>query len=220
MNMDEDELKQLAAQLRQPTGDMGIEVGIRMNHGNLHMNTNTLQAIQLKPGNHVVEIGMGNGHFVQNIFKMYGDVQYSGCDFSELMVKESIKNNELWVAENKAHFYHTTAHKLPLDTNSVDVIFTINTLYFWENPVLILAEFKRVLKNTGQLFITIRPKWYMEKMAFTKYGFTMYNETEVKELLVTNGFKVKNIQEYLDPPIVVEGEEVSPLSIIVEGVVK
>lgn len=217
--MTDPESKQLAAQLRQPAGDMGIEVGLRMNQGNLYMNKNTIEAIQLKTGDHVVEIGMGNGHFVKDLFDRYDNIQYSGCDFSALMVEESMKTNEELVTNKKARFYHTTAHELPFDNESVDIIFTINTLYFWENPPLILAEFKRVLKKEGKVFITIRPKSYMEHMTFTQYGFKMYNAPDVKELMELNGFKIINIQEYADPPIVFEGVELSPVSIIVEAII-
>ncbi len=218
--MNEEESKQLAEQLRQPSGTMGIEVGIRMNHGNQYMNKNTINALNLHSGNHVVEIGMGNGHFVQDIFNTYGDITYSGCDFSELMVQESIKGNSTWISDKKATFHHTIANQLPFEDNSIDVIFTINTLYFWENPSAILNEFKRVLKSSGRLFITIRPKSYMEHMAFTKYGFTMYNTDDVKALLESNGFSVNNIQEYFDPPFVFEGIEVAPISIIVKAEIK
>lgn len=217
--MTDQESKQLAEQLRQPAGEIGIEVGHRMNQGNLYMNKNTIEALQLKTGDHVVEIGMGNGHFVKDLFDRYDNIQYSGCDFSALMVEESFKNNQILVSSHKARFYHTSAHELPFENNTVDIIFTINTLYFWDNPPLILSEFKRVLKNKGKVFITIRPKSYMEHMTFTQYGFRMYNASDVKELMELNGFKIINIQEYADPPIVFEGVEVSPVSIIAEAII-
>src|SRR6476619_7183860 len=64
----------LAGQLRQPEGSLGIKVGENMNKGNRLMN---------------LEIGIGNGFFVKDIIASAKDVRYTGCDFSETMIKEA-----------------------------------------------------------------------------------------------------------------------------------
>ena len=212
--MTEEESKTLAQQLRKPEGEMGLQVGERMNHGNQYMNRNTIDALNLTAGDHVLEIGMANGFFVNEIFAKYGDILYTGCDFSELMVRESIKINAELVGKQKASFYCDRADQLSLKDQSVDRIFTINTLYFWENPENILAELKRVLKQDGQLLITIRPKEYMQHFEFTKYGFNMYSKDEAVDLLEKNGFTVIEVLTRLDPPIEMMGMQIEPESLI------
>ena len=59
--MDEEKLKTIAAQLRQPSGEYAIEVGKKMNEGNHDINLYTIKALNLKPGDNILEIGMGNG---------------------------------------------------------------------------------------------------------------------------------------------------------------
>src|SRR5688572_18200930 len=126
MKMTEDESKMLAQQLRKPNGEMGLQVGERMNHGNQYMNLNTIEALDLSPNNHVLEIGMGNGFFVKEIFRKYRDITYTGCDFSKLMVQESNRNNAELVQNKKASFHCVKADQLTLKDRTVDCIFTIN----------------------------------------------------------------------------------------------
>ncbi|MBK7811139.1 MAG: hypothetical protein IPI50_07870 [Saprospiraceae bacterium] len=63
--MDEQTLKEIAKQLRQPSGEFATQVGQKMNEGNLHINLNTIEALNLQKGDHILEIGMGNGFFVK-----------------------------------------------------------------------------------------------------------------------------------------------------------
>ena len=44
-NMDEETLKAIAGQLRQPTGEYAIQVGEKMNEGNLHINLTLLKLL-------------------------------------------------------------------------------------------------------------------------------------------------------------------------------
>jgi tRNA G46 methylase TrmB len=49
----------------------------------------------------ILEIGMGNGNFVKDLFEINPDITYVGCDFSEKMVEESTKNNAQLIADGK-----------------------------------------------------------------------------------------------------------------------
>lgn len=213
--MNEEESKALAQQLRKPEGDMGIMVGLRMNDGNQYMNLHTIEQLDPQANDNLLEIGMGNGFFVKEIVSKHPSIKYTGCDFSELMVLESIKNNQAFVENKQATFIHTTASELPFDINTFDKIFTINTLYFWEEPAKDLAELKRVLKPNGQLLITIRPKEYIQHFGFTKYGFNMYSQQDAVDLLNNNGFKIVEIIQKTDPPIDWFGTTLEPQSLII-----
>lgn len=213
--MNEEEAKALAKQLRQPEGEMGIMVGQRMNEGNQYMNLHTIEKLDPQEGENLLEIGMGNGFFVKEIVSKHPSIKYTGCDFSKLMVEESIKNNQELVTTGRVFFIHTTAESLDFEKDHFDKIFTINTLYFWEDPSKVLAELRRVLKPNGTLFITIRPKNYMQHFGFTKYGFQMYSSEEAKQLLNTCGFKVIDMVEKTDPPIDWFGTQLEPESLII-----
>ncbi|QHT67265.1 class I SAM-dependent methyltransferase [Rhodocytophaga rosea] len=216
--MDEEQIKAVARQLRQPYGEAGIQVGEKMNESNAHINLFTIEQLQHQAHDRILEIGMGNGFFVKDILSNYPSVRYVGCDFSEVMIGQAQKLNEVFVKNGQAQFISAGACNLPFEKESFDKIFTVNTLYFWENPATVLAQIKQVLKPGGLLVMGIRPKHIMESLPFTKYGFTMYNKEDVTELLANNGFTITNIFEKEEPLQTIAGYSYKMESLIVSAV--
>ncbi len=213
--MSEEIFKVSAEQLRQPHGDLAIQVGEKMNEINIHIHRYTFEALNISANDNILEIGMGNGNFVKDLFKIHPDINYVGCDFSEKMVEESTKNNTQLIAAGKVAFHFANAAKLPLHDAAVNKIFTINTLYFWENPAEVLSELHRILQPKGQLTITIRPKEIMQHYAFVKYGFTLYAKEDLVDLLNNNHFSVINIVEKNEPDMEVNGEKMPTATLLV-----
>jgi ubiquinone/menaquinone biosynthesis C-methylase UbiE len=205
-NMDEETLKAIAGQLRQPSGEYAIQVGEKMNEGNLNINLNTFEALNLATGDNILEIGMGNGYFVKNILSTDSSIKYTGCDFSEVMVDEARKQNKKFITSGQAEFHNTDANELPYEPEAFDKVFSINTIYFWDNPQIVFAEIWRVLKPKGQITISIRPKSIMQHYPFVKYGFTMFTKEDLIELISNNNFKVIDILEKAEPEVEINGE--------------
>jgi ubiquinone/menaquinone biosynthesis C-methylase UbiE len=216
--MDEEQFQTVARQLRQPSGEAGIQVGEKMNEGNAFLNIAAIQQLQLQPNDYILEIGMGNGFFVKDILSGNPLVKYIGCDFSALMIEQAQKLNKGFVQNGQAQFVLASANNLPFALESFDKILTVNTLYFWEEPAKVLAEIKRVLKPGGLLEIAIRPKHTMELLPFVKYGFTLYSRDDVAELLAENSFSVTNIFETEEPSQMIAGKSYKMESLIVSAV--
>ena len=216
--MDDQSLKQLAAQLRQPTGQAGIQAGEWMNKGNVHINFDTLEILNAAANDNILEIGMGNGFFVQNILQKNESIKYTGADFSDVMVTEAKRINEAWIKNGQAKFVLTNVTDLSFEDAFFNKIFTINTIYFWDDAIKVLAELKRVLLPKGKLIITLRPKRLMNNYPFTKYGFTMFNKEEVTQLLTQNGFTILQAIEKQEPDFDLNGEIVKMESLIIEAV--
>ncbi len=198
----------MAAQLRQPKGDEGIKTGEWMSDGNKTIILDTLSTLNAETNDRILEIGMGNGHFVSEIVSIDPSISYSGCDFSELMVEESRKNNQEWIANQQAEFVHTNGISLPFDEHTFTKLFTVNTIYFWEDQWLVLAEFKRVLKTEGLLVIGLRPKRLMENIPFTRFGFNLFSKEDVADLLTENGFEVLSVAENTEPAFELNGKQI------------
>lgn len=213
--MNEQDFKQMAAQLRKPSGEEGVKISSWMNQGNLQINHDTLKILNADAEEAILEIGMGNGFFVQEILKDNPLVKYCGCDFSDVMVAESKKINAPWVQNKQAEFIQASVDNLPFEKNSFDKVFTLNTIYFWDNEPAALSELKRVLKADGLLIITLRPKRQMITYPFTKYGFNMFSKEDVVELLEKNGLTVLNTYENNETPFELNGETIRMENLII-----
>ncbi len=215
--MDEEQLQQIAAQLRQPHGEDGLKTAEWMNKGNVNMHHHTLAILNAKAGDNILEIGMGNGFHIKNILSIHPNIKYTGCDFSELMVEESKKRNASWMANGSANFVFSDAASLPFANNSFNKIFTINTIYFWEDKITVLNEINRVLQPEGELIIAFRPKHFTEKYPFIKYEFNQFSLDDVVKLLSENGFIIVNKIENPEPDVEMNGEIMKMENVIVIG---
>ena len=107
------------------------------------------------------------------------------------MIKEA---NDLNHSLNNAKFILAHADNLPFDNNIFDKVFTVNTIYFWENAQQILNEIRRILKPGGLFVVTLRPRYVMDQLPVVKHGFTTYTGQEVADL--KDAFGLKNISWY------------------------
>jgi ubiquinone/menaquinone biosynthesis C-methylase UbiE len=190
-------------------------VGEKMNVGNAYINRYTIEALQVSRHDNILEIGMGNGFFVKDILAVDDSIKYCGCDFSAIMIEEANKMNAAFVAESRASFHLCDAAALPFEDASFNKIFTVNTLYFWDNHQATLAEISRVLQPNGQLIIAIRPKETMQHYPFVQYGFTLFSKTALTDFLSCNGFTVTSIIEKDEPPQEIGGVSMKVESLIV-----
>lgn len=192
---DQDFFKEVAAQLRKPTGEFGYEVAQKMNESNREMNLAIIAALEIKEGNNVLEVGMGNGFFVKDILSKADGINYIGCDYSQDMIKLASTLNSKFTNAGQASFHQSEARHLPVDNNSIDHLFTVNTIYFWDDIPSILSEFKRVLKEKGTLAIAMRPEGCLRQYPSTQYNFEYYSSNQVIDLLLANGFSITNLIE-------------------------
>ncbi len=215
--MDDNALRQIAGQLRQPQGEAGVEVGRRMNVGNEIINRRAIAQLAVQPGDRILELGPGNGFFVGDIVSTDPTVRYVGCDFSEVMIEQANQLNAPFVASGQAVFVQRTEQILPFAENAFNKIVTINTLYFWDDPAAELAECRRVLEPGGQLIIGIRPRWIMEQMPFVAYGFQLYTPQQAADLVATHGFQLTALIVEPEPDQLFFGEALPMETVLVCG---
>lgn len=206
--MDVGTLKAIAQQLRQPVGEQGIQVARKMNEGNLYINRFTIDALQLRSNEHVLEIGMGNGFFVRDILSIDDSVRYSGCDFSPIMVDEARIVNKKFIQSGRAEFHLAPADELPFQNEAFDKVFTVNTIYFWEDAGRVFSEIRRVLKPEGRLLISLRPKSIMKHYPFARFGFRLFSKEDISQLVTKNSFVIKDVIEMKEPDQEIDGAKV------------
>jgi ubiquinone/menaquinone biosynthesis C-methylase UbiE len=191
--MDNENLKILAQNLANPQGEKGIEIGEMMNATNIGMTLESIKTLLIEDNEAVLEIGHGNADHVKSIVNKAQNIHYTGIDISETMHYEAKRLNEEF--KNQTEFVLYEGKKLPFEDKTFDKIFTVNTVYFWEEPVDFLNEIHRVLKDNGTFVLTFGQRNFMEKLPFTQFDFTLYNTDEMEQTVSKSHFKRMKISE-------------------------
>lgn len=210
--------QELAKQLRQPEGETGKEVGLQMNKGNKYICLNTYKVLAPGNNNRILEIGMGNGFFVQDLIQMAEGLSYTGLDFSPIMVEEAKKLNQDLIKAGKVDFIQASVEQLPLQDQSYDCITTTNTIYFWPQPEQNIMELHRVLKPGGKVLIGYRAKSFMDKLELTQFGFTKYTQNDVEALLAKTGFTQITTELIAEPEMDFGGSRFSMEGLYTTGI--
>ncbi|GAA0551050.1 class I SAM-dependent methyltransferase [Chitinophaga japonensis] len=190
--MNTEELKTIASQLGKPSGEDGIKTADSMHINNGGMIQRTIDLLGCREGDAVLEIGPGNGGYAPYVLSRAPGLRYYGIDISETMVQQAMQRNAALVKAGTASFTLGNGQELPYEDAFFDKVFTVNTLYFWEEPLRQLQEIRRVLKPQGRLSIGIRTRAFMEKLPFTQYGFRLYDADAATTLLEKAGYTVRD----------------------------
>jgi ubiquinone/menaquinone biosynthesis C-methylase UbiE len=194
----ENDLKEMASQLGNPSGQGGVKTGEMMNLSNSGMIATTIALLGLTNGHRVLEIGPGNGKHVSSLLAACDKLSYTGLDISDTMVAEATQHNSTKVMEGKATFVLSNGKTIPFMSDSFERVFTVNTIYFWKRPVEYAAEIYRVTSPGGMFNLALADKAFMAKLPFTRYGFQLYDKQLAVNLMQAAGFEIDDVIEQLD----------------------
>lgn len=186
------ELEQLAAQLRQPSGPAGIDVANMMNENNIGMTHHSINRLGLRERDRVLELGHGNGRHIDYLMSQTGALQYTGLEMSELMMQEARRINQKWIENGQAAFFLYDGDQTCFNDNSFDKVFTVNTIYFWKEPAALLSEIHRITIDGGCFNITFAQKAFMQTLPFVQFGFELYDAQKVEQLIAKTAWKIKD----------------------------
>lgn len=187
--------KVLSQQARKPSGFIGRYVMANiLKKGNNDLNCFVMEALDLQPSNHVLEIGFGPGKLINQMASITINGHIEGVDFSETMLAEALRNNEKHIFENRVRIQKGDCKKLNYANNTFDKVCSVNTLYFWNPPETYLSEIFRVLKPNGHLVLGIRNSDQMNRLPLDKNIFNTYSLNEAVNLISNAGFSNTHVQ--------------------------
>lgn len=143
------EFLEMEQQLSCPSGDKGIEMGKVMNDTNVGMITSSIKALGIEAGHKVLELGHGNGGHIRQLLNQADDVHYTGIEISDTMHREAARMIKSSNYASQVDLILYDGSRLPFPDNTFDKFFTVNTIYFWPDPVAMLLEIARVLKPSA-----------------------------------------------------------------------
>ena len=148
------------------------------------MNRLTLEQLDIQADDDVLEVGFGGGALLAAMLEATrGSV--TGVDLSEEMVRRARRR---FRGEARLALHRAPVDALPLGDEAVDKACSVNNLYFWPDPAAALRELARVVRPGGRLAICFEPPEELRKWPGHLYGFRLFEEGEVRDLMTAAGF--------------------------------
>src|SRR5699024_1632996 len=136
----------------------------------------------------VADFGAGNGYFTLPI-AAFVDAKVYAID-AEAKILELLEERATEQALTNITYLHATIEDTPIETASLDKVLTSRTIHHAMNMDNTLAEMKRVLKPTGELFII---EFYKDEKIDGPPMEMRIDPNEMVELLEEAGFTAEVI---------------------------
>ena len=143
----------LVENAQKPEGFWGKLMIRSMNRGHSELTDWALCHIDIKSGDHVLDVGCGGGKTVGKLCEKVGGGKVYGVDYSELCIKKAEKLNHKNVICGKAKLKKASVSALPFESDKFDFVTAVETYYFWPDKLNDLKEIARVLKPGGKLLL-------------------------------------------------------------------
>lgn len=188
-------VKFIAEQAKKPYGFFGRHImGRIFDIANGNLNDFALEILELKKSDNVLEIGFGRGTLLSRMAGATPQGLVVGIDFSQDMVDAARKKNKQYIKKGLIRISQADLQDIHYPEGTFNKVFTGNTIYFWPEPEKNVRKIKRVMTQGATLVIGFRTKAQMENIPITRYGFRLYSEEDVYQLLHTAGFFHVNVR--------------------------
>lgn len=111
-----------------------------------------IKQLDLPKESTIVDIGIGTGLFSEVFLNKLPDSKGFGFDISEEMI-EWVKKNRIDTLDGRLSVGVIGENEIPLAENTADLVFMITVHHELKNPINLLKDVKRLLKNNGKLLI-------------------------------------------------------------------
>ena len=123
-------------QARRPDGLFGrMVMSLVFDRGNAFLNdfVNELMSVQID--DRIIEIGFGTGKLIYRMAQQIDKGLIEGVDFSKVMVSIARKRNKKNITNGKVKILEGNFDEVSYEKESFTKACSINTLYFWPEPV-------------------------------------------------------------------------------------
>ena len=183
----------LASQLGKPTGLRGLVVGTMLNRSNRGMIAVAVDALELKAGDTVADLGFGGGAGLAMLLERVGPQgRVLGVDLSPTMVRRASGQFDREIAAGRMRLQAGSLTQLPLEDRSVQGAITVNTIYFIEELDRVFSELARVISTNGRVVVGIGDPGNMARMPMTVYGYRLRPVDDVVAVAKSAGLALQD----------------------------
>jgi ubiquinone/menaquinone biosynthesis C-methylase UbiE len=141
-------------QYRKPKGLIGTYIGEKMVRQHKPETLWTIELLNIKQSESVLELGCGAGYAMKLILKQNVVGKVVGLDLSPTVIRSAMIRNKKALNNEKAKLVQANVTSLPFKDEKFDKVFSIHTIYFWDDISATISEIFRVLKPGGVFILT------------------------------------------------------------------
>ena len=156
----------IGRQLRCPSGPAGSAAGHIMRIVNLQPNALAVAALQLLPGDTVLELGCGPGQALEMMVPRVSQGIIYAVDPSPVMLAQAHRRNRTAIRSGRVRLYRAKTEQLPFADASMNKVLAVNVAYFWRETEAALREIRRVLRRDGLISIYVTDASAMRRWPF------------------------------------------------------
>ncbi len=142
-------------QYGKPQGLLGTYIGEKMVRQHKPETLWTIELLKMGQGESVLELGCGAGYAMKLILDQTSVEQVVGLDLSPTLIRSATIRNKNALKTNRAKLIKANVSSLPFKDANFDRVFSIHTIYFWEDLSETLSEIYRVLNPGGYFILTL-----------------------------------------------------------------
>lgn len=189
--------KYISSQFKNPRGIGGVIISMIQNVVNKAMYKNAVSLIHLQSNDNILDIGYGNGHLLEMIYKKR-TVNLYGIDISSDAKDMATKRNKKADAVGQLHLNVGDCCDLPYEDDMFAAVTSINTVYFWSDTVKGLSEIRRTLKKGKSFYNIVYTKAYLNTIKYTQTGYRKFEPEELIEYGKQAGFESIELKKIVD----------------------
>jgi len=119
-------------------------------------NRMTVELLEVRPEDRVLEIGFGPGTCLRLLAKRARAGFVAGVELSDAMMRAAARRNRAAIRRGQMELRRGSVSALPYEDGRFDKVCTVNTIYFWPDPERDAAEILRVLRPGGTAVVCFR----------------------------------------------------------------
>ena len=181
--------KLVSNQFGKPSGLFGRMIEKRMSKRTAGDAKWTVSLLNIQAKSRILEIGFGGGVSTQLASREASEGFVAGIDHSATMVQVARERNADAIKAGRMELNQGDAVSILYPDDSFDIVFSLHSIYFWNDPLGCLKGFRRVLKPGGSLAMTIQPKNKWGKEQTGSPGMTLFFGDQVAQLFSSAGFR-------------------------------
>ena len=151
----------MVRQFGKPSGPLGFLAGLimQLRPSNRLRNARTLDLLEIRPEERILEIGFGPGLAVARAAELAWKGKVVGIDHSALMVEQAARRNASAIRAGRVELLLGSADALQhFDGDPFDKVVAVNVYMFWKDPVSVLRGLLQVMSPGGVIALTLQPR--------------------------------------------------------------